>query len=53
VAAIHVADVRGDPCGAVQRTAPQDGSFLNLEGEGKGTTILRNARNRLTSDTVS
>jgi len=23
VAAIHVAGVRGDPCGAVQRTAPQ------------------------------
>ena len=23
MAAIHVAGVRGDPCGAVQRTAPQ------------------------------
>ena len=23
VAAVHVAGVRGDPCGAVQRTAPQ------------------------------
>ena len=23
VAAIHIAGVRGDPCGAVQRTAPQ------------------------------
>jgi len=23
VAAIHVAGVRGDPCGAMQRTAPQ------------------------------
>ena len=29
VAAIHVAGVRGDPCGAVQRTAPQcEGNML-------------------------
>ena len=26
MAAIHVAGVRGDPCGAVQRTAPQGSS---------------------------
>ena len=37
MAAIHVAGVRGDPCGAVQRTAPQGAPLSLKTGKGEGT----------------
>jgi len=50
---IRASGIRYRVSGWAVQDFTKDGSSLILEGEGKGTTTRRYARNRLTTDSVS